>query len=795
MAYKLQLKRGLTSALPTGSAGEPLFTTDTNDLYIGTGAANQRYQKYIASGSSSQFLKGDGTLDSTTYTPTSRTLTINGTSYDLSANRTWNVGTVTTAAATTAGQVAFFNGATVITSVSGLYFDGVDKLGIATTSPAYNLDVTGTARMTGNLTAASFIKSGGTSSQYLMADGSTSTLTNPVTGTGTTNYLPKWTSGTAIGNSVLQENSGSIGINGAAVPDLGDTRLQINATTYSSLSLKSTSVNALFRSHEPNGILYVGNISNHPIGFLVNDAEQMRLTSTGLGIGTTSPQSTYKLTISGTDTIFPAIYFENTTNSQAYSIRATGTNFVIRDNTSGNDKITLTNTGNLGLGVVPSAWSSIFNVIEGPRGSVIAFQNNGNSLKLGSNFYFTGANYNYINTNAAARYDADAEHRWYLAPSGTAGNAISFTQAMTLDASGRLGVGTTSPAYKLDIAGFANSTSGFRVTDGTIDNRISWASGNVGFFGTISNHPIAFYTNEIERLRITSGGNVGIGTTSPANRLQVNVSSNDTGGYIDASYPLYLRNTSTTSNSYVGIYFGGGFGVGATIETQFPSPSTSDEGILKFSTRNSSGSIAERLRITSGGLLGLGTTSPANKMDVVGDGIRTSADQSTSAFLVLAGTATEGRITVSSYGGFQPMTFYTGGSERLRITSGGFVGIGGSAPSSKLSVYTSNSGSSPTPIVRLENTGTGYQARMILTDGSTADGIIAFQGGVTAATQYLGFGIGSSPTQMVLNGEGNVLIGTSTNGGSRLRVVGLPTSATGLSAGDIWNDGGTLKIV
>jgi hypothetical protein len=70
-----------------------------------------------------------------------------------------------------------------------------------------------------------------------------------------------------------------------------------------------------------------------------------------VGIGTTSPQSTYKFTISGTDSIYPAIYLENTTNSQAYSIRATGTNFVIRDNTSGNDRITLTSGGNLGLGV------------------------------------------------------------------------------------------------------------------------------------------------------------------------------------------------------------------------------------------------------------------------------------------------------------------------------------------------------------------------------------------------------------------------------------------------------------
>jgi len=64
-----------------------------------------------------------------------------------------------------------------------------------------------------------------------------------------------------------------------------------------------------------------------------------------VGIGTSGPQSSYKVTISGTDTVYPSIYLENTTNSQAYSIRATGTNFAIRDNSSGNDRITLTNTG------------------------------------------------------------------------------------------------------------------------------------------------------------------------------------------------------------------------------------------------------------------------------------------------------------------------------------------------------------------------------------------------------------------------------------------------------------------
>jgi len=60
------------------------------------------------------------------------------------------------------------------------------------------------------ITSSGFIKDGGTSSQYLMADGSIST--GVVTGTGTTNYLPKWTSGSGLGNSILTESASGIGI-------------------------------------------------------------------------------------------------------------------------------------------------------------------------------------------------------------------------------------------------------------------------------------------------------------------------------------------------------------------------------------------------------------------------------------------------------------------------------------------------------------------------------------------------------------------------------------------------------
>jgi hypothetical protein len=62
MANTLRFKRGLASGIPTALAGEPLFTTDTFDLYIGNGTGNTRFQKYIASGTTSQLLRGDGSL-------------------------------------------------------------------------------------------------------------------------------------------------------------------------------------------------------------------------------------------------------------------------------------------------------------------------------------------------------------------------------------------------------------------------------------------------------------------------------------------------------------------------------------------------------------------------------------------------------------------------------------------------------------------------------------------------------------------------------------------------------------
>jgi len=120
--------------------------------------------------------------------------------------------------------------------------------------------------------------------------------------------------------------------------------------------------------------------------------------------------------------------------------------------TNSTEQIRLDTSGNLGLGVTPSAWRSATKAIQVNTGASFQGYNNGTTVAttVGSNMYFNSSDQGiYLNTQAASYYaQFSGQHTWYNAPSGTSGTVISFTQAMTLNNSGALGFNLSgSPSY------------------------------------------------------------------------------------------------------------------------------------------------------------------------------------------------------------------------------------------------------------------------------------------------------------------------------------------------------------
>lgn len=168
---------------------------------------------------------------------------------------------------------------------------------------------------------------------------------------------------------------------------------------------------------------------------------------------------------------------------------------------------------NLGIGVTPSAWGSSYKAIQ-LGGTVPYITSNNQYLGVGANYYRDGsANHVYVTSSVAAtNYTQEAGvHKWWNAPSGTAGNAISFTQAMTLDASGNLLVGTTSQygSQKLSLNGGIAIDGRSASTPGLSEK----SDDDTGIFWPTAN-TLGFTTGGSERARIDSSGNLLVGTTS-----------------------------------------------------------------------------------------------------------------------------------------------------------------------------------------------------------------------------------------------------------------------------------------
>lgn len=144
--------------------------------------------------------------------------------------------------------------------------------------------------------------------------------------------------------------------------------------------------------------------------------------------------------------------------------------------TSGAERLRIDAAGNLGFGVTPSAWGVGGKGIEFGAGNAVLTGTVGYSvIYLTNNAYFDGTNWVYKNTQTANLYAQNfGSHQWYRAPSGTAGNPITFIQDMTLDTSGNLGLGATANAAAL--LDLTSTTKGFRAPSMTTTQRDAIAS-------------------------------------------------------------------------------------------------------------------------------------------------------------------------------------------------------------------------------------------------------------------------------------------------------------------------------
>lgn len=620
------------------------------------------------------------------------------------------------------------------------------NLGIGTSSPISKLHTTGTTTIGPGVFS--------TPGTMQLLTGGTSPINNRITystdGTGWKFAIGKNQSGTVTDQFVIQDN-GNVGI-GTTTPGsileikAADPNLTINQTTTTSNSgIKFQSGGNPIGNITTQGNNGNMNINMGPsaawggfITFQTDTSERMRITSAGnVGIGISSPL--YKTDISGNlrfttgylnsnncfERVFPSgISFPSATANLAADIILGNVSFwgyieveitgYYSDQSSVGKLTKLfavgTNPGNL-------IYSNESRVVDS-MGTVPDNVAIGNMSWDATNSRFRIPISHIVST--ANSYTVKVRMLTEQAGAKAVFDAISISSNYTLTAltkqypyyNNRLGIGNASPEVNLDIYG-----------SGTVQARIQSASGGdirfsadtFGRVGTYSASDLALLTSGTEKVRITTAGNVGIGTTTPNGRLDIR----ETNRVFDNYGNL---NVFTTDSAATNI--GGSIGLGGVNSSGGTSPypfakiqgikegsASTYNGALLFGTTNTNSSISEKMRITSAGFVGIGITAPLTELHVAAttDTEIRASENTNNNYISLYQQAANSYL-IAGGPSASPLMIYTGASERMRITGTGNVGIGTSAPLKILTVSSTDSttgfSSARTSVIRVNNTST-----------------------------------------------------------------------------------------
>lgn len=496
-------------------------TGDLLQLQAG-GLWENKTKAQILGGTSSQFVKGDGSLDSTSYLPlTGGTLTggLNGTS----AAFTGNVSSTTGVFSDVAFYAKHSGSTSTIIGHNGIQGDA-DGFVVANSTKGFRINFPNNNSYTHTLPNAS-----GTIALTSQIPA------NPVGGTGTTNYLSKFTGTSTIGNSQIFDNGTNVGI-GTASP-LSLLHIQSN----SSGQTISNVTNLLLENNGSANDFFVFQTAT------AGGGKSFSITNAGnIGIKTTTPQGVLDVVgvsyfTRGTKWI---VVNPNYGGADTHAQLQASSGMALRFATNGdNDRMTLTSGGNLLVGTTTDNGARL--QVAGSAsftGNVLMGFNN--ALRVGDSPYrfsiYRSSAGNLI-TYFDDEYDvSNSSIRFRMRTSGTP------IEALTITSGGNVGIGTTAPTdfggtfKSLDVQG---STGGYVLATNSGASTIAQmgVGSGIAYYGLRTSGDVAFTTANTERMRITSGGNVLIGTTTDGGNgvLQVNKSaSNAVVRFINA------RNTS-----------------------------------------------------------------------------------------------------------------------------------------------------------------------------------------------------------------------------------------------------------
>jgi hypothetical protein len=361
----------------------------------------------------------------------------------------------------------------------------------------------------------------------------------------------------------------------------------------------------------------------------------------------------------------------NISNAQGYNIGRNvndGYLYFYGDQTSydgyifsgvGGEKMRITSAGNVGIGttspaqkldiagnaqvqgvlyVTKSGENSRFNSADA-NGPYVSFRNNGTAKGfIGSGFHlWTSPN------NLADNFGIRAENQLDF--------GIGASVKMTLDSSGNVGIGTAAPNRTLTVHSASSSVmADFKYTAGGFSSIILSNTNGAAHLASVGND-FLISPGGTERVRVTNTGNVLIGTTTDSGD-KLNVAGNIS---IGTSYKIY---TGSASNS-AGLDFGGSY-----------FKASGYNGVIFYSSTAGVGSQTERMRITNGGNVGIGTTTPTAKLHVNGD-IKATLASTTTANVVYYNSST-GLLTYGAVpsGTVTSITAGTGLSGGTITTSG-----------------------------------------------------------------------------------------------------------------------------